>query len=74
MKKYLMFAMNQYYPSGGWNDLVGSFDTLEEVQAQWEEYHNNKVYDFAHVVDTHKCTIIGNFYHYDGKMMTELYD
>lgn len=29
--KYLVFAGNQSYPNGGWNDLVGSFGTYEEA-------------------------------------------
>ncbi len=31
MKKYLAFCWDQYYPSGGWQDFVGMFDTKEEA-------------------------------------------
>jgi len=36
MKRYLLFAGDHYYPSGGWRDFQGSFDTgteaVEEAQ------------------------------------------
>lgn len=36
MKKFLIFGYDRYYPAGGMHDLVGQFDTLEEVH----EYFN----------------------------------
>jgi hypothetical protein len=30
--KFLAFAGKSYYADGGWNDLVGSFDTLEAAK------------------------------------------
>ncbi len=33
MKRYLAFVMDHYYPAGGWNDLKGSYDTLEQAKA-----------------------------------------
>jgi hypothetical protein len=30
-KRYLLFQYEQYYPGGGWGDLTGSFDTIEEA-------------------------------------------
>ena len=33
MKRFLVFAGDYYYPSGGWEDFVGSFDTLEAAKA-----------------------------------------
>lgn len=34
MKRFLLFAGDQYYPSGGWQDFKKSFDTvLEAVKA-----------------------------------------
>lgn len=32
MKRYAVFGYEQYYPSGGWNDLVGRYDTVEEAR------------------------------------------
>ncbi len=33
MKRFAAFSFGQYYPDGGWNDFVGTYDTLEEAQA-----------------------------------------
>lgn len=32
MKRYLLFQCNDYYPSGGWDDFVGDYDTIEDAQ------------------------------------------
>ncbi len=32
LKRYLVFSFDQYYPGGGWNDFVGSYDTPTEAQ------------------------------------------
>jgi len=32
IKRYLLFAFDEYYPNGGWNDLKGSFSTIEEAK------------------------------------------
>lgn len=31
MKRFLAFGGDQYYPSGGWADFQGSFDTKDEA-------------------------------------------
>ena len=31
LKRYLLFAFDNYYPSGGWSDFRGDFETLEEA-------------------------------------------
>lgn len=33
MKHYLLFFFPEYYPSGGWNDFVASFDSPVEALA-----------------------------------------
>lgn len=32
-KRFLVFQHQSYYPSGGWGDLQGSFDTIEDARA-----------------------------------------
>jgi hypothetical protein len=32
MKRYLAFYGDNYYPHGGMNDFVGSYDTLDEAK------------------------------------------
>lgn len=31
MKRFLLFAFDAYYPSGGWSDFQGSFDTQQKA-------------------------------------------
>lgn len=31
MKRYLLFAGDNYYPLGGWDDFEGDFDTADEA-------------------------------------------
>ena len=31
MRRYLLFLYDPYYPNGGWDDLIGDYDTKEEV-------------------------------------------
>lgn len=33
MKRYLLFAGDTYYPSGGWSDFHSDHDTIEEALA-----------------------------------------
>lgn len=40
MKRFLLFWGDIYYPSGGWGDFKGSYDTIEEAldkctKAEW---------------------------------------
>lgn len=53
MKRYLLFIIEEYYPSGGWNDLEAGFDTLEEVKQAVEQLEpcHHQWYD---IVDTEK--------------------
>jgi hypothetical protein len=37
MKRYAVFAYSDYYPSGGWGDLFGRYETLEEAKKAIEE-------------------------------------
>jgi hypothetical protein len=32
MKQYLVFVFDQFYPLGGWDDFVGSYDSIEEAR------------------------------------------
>lgn len=39
-KRYLLFGFDCYYPCGGMDDFIDSFDTLEEIE-QWYIQHPN---------------------------------
>lgn len=37
MKRYLAFFGSDYYPSGGMNDFINDFDTIEECKKAFDE-------------------------------------
>jgi hypothetical protein len=43
MNKYLLFAGDEFYPEGGMDDFIGSYDTVAECQ-----FYSTK-YDWAHI-------------------------
>ena len=53
MKRYVLFAGDDYYPSGGAHDYRGSFDTVEEAKdAPTPAYSwNSTPADWAHIAD-----------------------
>jgi hypothetical protein len=51
---FALFAGEDHYPSGGWDDLVDMFDTVEAAEARAEQGWNNKEstpYDWYQIVD-----------------------
>ena len=38
MKRFLLFSYPSYYPGGGKNDVVDSYDTLEEAIEATKKY------------------------------------
>lgn len=53
MKRYLAFAGSTYYPSGGMNDFIGSFDTVDEAIAEicYSDEDYGMINDWGHVFD-----------------------
>lgn len=43
MKPFLLMAGDNYYPSGGSQDWIGCYETLEEAQAQVSRIEENQV-------------------------------
>jgi hypothetical protein len=39
VKRYLLFAGDIYYPAGGWDDFVASFDLPAEARTHAESLH-----------------------------------
>lgn len=54
MKRYLLFCGYQYYPSGGWEDFAGSYDSIREAILSIIDIH----FDWYHIVDTETMDII----------------
>ena len=46
MKKYLLFAGEDYYPNGGVKDLMTDADTIEELETWFNDNHNQLRSDF----------------------------
>ena len=57
-KRYILFAGEAYYPAGGWDDYIASFETLEEAKAAEKEKMKGYQYDWSHVVDLHTGRIV----------------
>jgi hypothetical protein len=56
MKRYAVFKGEFFYPSGGWDDFAGTYETLKEaVRAADEGAADNT---WAHVVDLQAGTIV----------------
>lgn len=56
-KRYVVFAGSSFYPSGGINDLIGHYDTLEAARAaatarQPYSWDDNPLFDWWHILDT----------------------
>lgn len=51
MKRFVVFAGDYYYPSGGANDFQDAFDTLAEALA-FARPRLGPLWDWAHVWDT----------------------
>jgi len=49
VKKYIVFAWGKYEPSGGINDLIGSFDNIEDAFS-YCNYERFKLYDDFSIV------------------------
>jgi len=55
--KYKLFAGNDYYPSGGYDDFIGSFIDIDTAKKNIEtEFYYQ---DWAHIVLNDKIVIIG---------------
>lgn len=57
VKRFIVFAHDQYYPSGGWADSRDSFDTLEEALDYILKI--DKDFDYTEVIDTQTGEVVG---------------
>ena len=54
MRTYILFAGSTYYPSGGWNDFHGLFNSVEAAV----EHVANTNCDWWHVADALEQRIV----------------
>jgi hypothetical protein len=50
MKRFLVFAGDFYYPSGGWGDFQGDFDSIDEAKDKLLKIH--KDWEWSQVIDS----------------------
>lgn len=59
MKRFITFTGNTYYPSGGANDFLDSFDTADEAILEGKKACGEDcTIDWWHVYDTEENKII----------------
>jgi hypothetical protein len=51
MKRFLLFAFNQYYPAGGMGDCEGDYDTFDEAKADCEKRELKSNYEYVYIFD-----------------------
>lgn len=59
LKRYILFAGDYYYPSGGWDDYAASDDDLETLKATADSLvDSNATYGsaWAHVIEAETMT------------------
>jgi hypothetical protein len=49
VKRYLLFAGETYYPSGGWDDFIASFDTVAEARDAGIQHTER--FGWFHIID-----------------------
>lgn len=64
---YLVFAGEAFYPSGGWNDLVGSHTSLDDAKCSIEVHGvaygnrfiiNSRYYDWYQIVNARTLKVV----------------
>lgn len=64
LKRYLLFAGETYYPSGGWMDFIRSFDSKKDAVILARQLKSEGDIDWFHIIDTQKPIDISDCYHY----------
>lgn len=54
MKRYLLFAGDNYYPEGGWHDLKLESDDLESLKL----FAETKNWNWMHIADTREFILM----------------
>lgn len=58
MKQYALFQYLGYYPSGGWNDFMGTFDSPEDALTYVNSPKNKYPEDYYQVVDLNNGEVV----------------
>ena len=63
MANFALFAGDAHYPAGGWDDLIGTFDTVAEARARFAGGHypeedQNTYFEWGHIVELTHAELI----------------
>lgn len=47
VKRFVVFGGSNFYPAGGWDDHIGSFETEAEARLALKNEHG----DWGHIID-----------------------
>lgn len=61
-ERYLVFAGRDYYPRGGWDDLIGSYADPYAAGRAASEYVKKDQMSWSSVIDLETGTEIANFH------------
>ena len=52
MKRYMLFHGDRYYPLGGWDDFVGSYDSIDDAKSALDQNDTKSPSGgWAHITD-----------------------
>lgn len=58
MKRYLLFAWRTYYPDGGWNDLRGSFVSVNDAQDAFALIDETEYIENGQIIDSSSWSVL----------------
>ena len=58
---YLLFAGEGYYPSGGAQDLIGKFDTIQQCEDKMLEIKDNYYGTWGNILSLETLKIVASF-------------
>ena len=59
MKKFLLFAGDEYYPRGGFYDFRMSFNSISEAKDHMLK--NNESFDWWHIIDSTTMEVVDEY-------------
>lgn len=59
--KFALFASSTFEPAGGWEDHVGTFDSLDGAYDRYNQGKNGR-YRWGHVVNLNSSNIVAKYY------------
>jgi hypothetical protein len=63
LKRFLLFAYNQFEEQGGMEDFIGDFDIGEAAKMRQEEMNRAGVKDSGHIYDCEVRKIVAYYKH-----------